>query len=77
MILKMVFGNSIRYLYYLKKEILEEGKPMNFYSKYLKNGKKVNSGNLTDGNGEVFDYDDLGKIIRVDKYKNGKPIKSS
>ena len=33
------------------------------------------TGNLTDGNGEVFNYDDSGKIISVDKLKNGEYIK--
>ena len=57
------------------KCVYEKGKLMNIYSKYLKNGKKVDFGNLTDGNGEVFNYDDSGKIISVDKLKNGEFIK--
>ena len=57
-----------------QKCIFEKGKLMNIYFKYLKNGKRVDSGNLTNGNGEVFNYDDSGKIVRVDKFENGKPM---
>jgi len=54
---------------------MNSGKPWTIISNYDKNGRTKDKGNLKNGNGVMNRYDEDGKLIARDHYKNGELIK--
>jgi len=73
-LIKQPLINGIRYpneTSIKKIVIYDSGKPMQILHYFDKNGKALYSGTLYEGNGELFEYDDLGKLYGKYSYENG------
>ncbi len=53
----------------------KDGKAWTVKSNYDRNGKAKDKGTLKDGNGTVKRYDEKGKLIAIEHYKNGELTK--
>ena len=49
----------------------DKGKLISISEYYLDNGKIADKGNFENGNGDVFDYYEDGKVFSIKKYNNG------
>ncbi|WP_299611232.1 hypothetical protein [uncultured Aquimarina sp.] len=73
-LIKQPLINGIRYpneTAIKKIVVYNSGKLIQILHYFDKNGKALYWGTLYDGNGELFEYDDLGKLYGKYSYKNG------
>jgi antitoxin component YwqK of YwqJK toxin-antitoxin module len=54
---------------------MKSNKPWRVKSNFDKNGRRKSKGNLKNGNGTMKRYDDNGKLVTIEYYKNGELIK--
>jgi antitoxin component YwqK of YwqJK toxin-antitoxin module len=53
---------------------IKNNKPWMVISNYSPEGKPMDKGDLKNGNGKIFRYDEKGNLIGTDVYKNGIPV---
>lgn len=56
--------------------IYKNDAPYEAISVFAKDGRPLEKGSLKEGNGTLNQYDDNGKLLRVEHYKNGNRIKN-
>jgi len=56
--------------------IIKNGVAWTIINNYNKKGEKMDGGTLKDGNGTLILYDEKGKLVEIENYKNGIEINS-